>query len=399
MNQETTPQCKRTWTDRGSPVDQANTDSPDLKQSRKMPTMEEIEAKIDMILKRTESLEIMEVNVRKNTATIGELKSDYEGVQNELVQVRKENRHLRDLVSCIDGRLQRSEREIEKLKGATVDLTYRSMKPNMVIFNAEEKDKENCKKVAYAFLCNKMLIENERLTSDIVIDVAHRLGEGEKPRPLVVRFTTHHGKASAMTYCPNLKGTPYYVKDQLPIVMNDKAVAQIPKMKELKLVEGNKVSLVRDTLYNNRSQVDTEFSKNTIPLDINNISRDVSLFDIAHGDLISINGTDMQAHAFMSSDPIVVKSVLAKIRADPVVAKADHILYAYIAKNPQTGTCIKGFDDDYEFGVSKHLLAILEKNNMEGILIVNKHNGPRRLKNRKEEICKVAETMLNKMEY
>lgn len=379
---------KRSWTDRNSPSDSNSC----AKSSRIMADISDLTDKMDTLLRRTEN---MERSLEANTETLNRLSSDYVSVEQELGIYKEDNRQLRDIIACLDSRLQRTENAIEGLKSVTIDLSFRSMKHNMIICGVKENKDENIIAVTTDFLFKEMKISRKRLSTDIVCDIVHRLGRGND-RPIIVRFTTHRGKAEAMRFCPNLKGTQFYVKDQLPYEMAQKASALVPKLKKLKekADDPKTVKLVRDMLISNGEIVNPEFSLNKIQVDVKNLSPEINLHDITHSDSLTVNETCVQAHSYPATTIDEVKTVLAKIRTAPSVLKANHLMYAYLVRDPQSGNISKGYDDDHEFGMSKILLRILEQCNYNGVLVVSKRNGPQRMKDRNKVIAKLVQDFI-----
>lgn len=390
MNHSTPDNKKRNWEDRGSPID-STSESKSLKMSSK--EISDLTGKIDTLIERTCG---MERTLETNTRTLEQLSADHKDVKEELDDYKQENRKLRELIQCMDGRLKRTEMEVDKLKEATIDLTLRSMKHNMIVTGIADPglgQKEDCVQLATDFLLKNMKIEKKRLAKEIVVDVAHRLGRGPN-RPMIIRFTTHSGRVAAMSFCGNLKGTNFFVRDQLPPEMSNKASALAPMFKELRAVATNKVKMVRDKLYCNGDEVDPQFSLNKIAVDVSDLSLEISVSAIKHSDYLTVKDTGLQAHTYPAKTVKDVKTVLAKIRTDPIVVNATHLIYAYIVKDPITGRTSKGYDDDREYGISKVLLDLLERVGYEGVLIISKHNGASRLADRNKTICKLAEGIL-----
>ena len=378
---------KRSWSERDRPTDNSvKSSSPELKVNRKMTTNEDIMKKLVSV----------ETTVNANATTLTNLQTENKNLRRDLDGCKKENAELRELIRCLDSRLSRTERGLENVKDKTVDLTYRQMRINMVIYKLPERNGEDCKQIVNEFFVSKMKIDKFRLSKDIIVDVAHRFGRGHN-RPIVVRFTTRTGKIEAMKHCRNLKGEDVFVKDQLPSEMQDQTSTLVPQMKAIKASDKtSKVSIIRGNLYVNGVRQESSFAHNKVTVDADDLSSSVKLSSFDKGDYCSFNGTNMQAHFYPdATDLNDIKTALAKIRTDKKVSAADHIIYAYRITDSY-GSTLRGYDDDREYGVSKLLLDLLEHHNAEGVLIISKQDGPLRLKDRHKTICQIAEDLLSK---
>ena len=84
------------------------------------------------------------------------------------------------------------------------------------------------------------------------IQRAHRVGtfdEGRnKPRPIVVKFSSFRRRESVREQARLLSGTKFRMQEQFPRKINDPRKKLFPIMNEARR-NGQKVSLVRDKLY------------------------------------------------------------------------------------------------------------------------------------------------------
>ncbi len=371
---------KRTWSTRESPIDVSSDSSirsPELKIAKITPkTMEE---KIDQILLENKAINksLDDINGKLDTTnqTVAECDTKYE--------------RLYTMIKSLDARLQKNEAEVESLRDTVIDLTQRSMKHNLIVYNLKESPNENCYETAKKFLINDMKIPRARIGADICVDIAHRLGKGTD-RLLIIRFTTHRGRREALSFCGNLKGTNIYVREQLPPDMNQKAAAQLGTMKQLKGNASNKVKMVRDKLFLNGKLVDPKFGRNEIMLDCD-LSDEVALEDITKSDTMLVNTNGVRGYYYEAEGLLEIKTALAKVQSDADNSTASHMIYAYRTYDGRDGYC-----DDREYGSSAPILKIMETKKKLGILIFCKFDGRKRLKaeERDRVIASIASDLL-----
>ena len=279
--------------------------------------------------------------------------------------------YLMGLVKSMDARLIRAEQNIEKLEDLNEQLTYRSMKNNLIVYRLAEDSKENCYAVAKDFLIKGMQIPKEKLSSDIVIDICHRIGRG-KNRPLIIRFTTHNGRRLAMTYCKNLKGKNAYVREQLPPDMGARAQAQVDKFKKLKEETDKKVTLIRDKLFCEGEVVEPSFNTNEIIVDTN-LSPKITFADIKKTDVKIKDTNSLVGLIYPAENFDEAKTALARVITE--YKDADSIAYAYNLFEGDYGN-----SDNKEYGVSFPILKYLNQKKKYGIVMIVKYNGKKKLK-------------------
>lgn len=358
---------KRSWTQRNSPGDQSI--SPKYKSTKMATEGMTSDQKLDLLLSRSERIET-------NTQDLLELGAKFESIERDVETYRRENIDLIEIIKTLDGRLQKAELEIKRLSEGNIDLSYRSMKHNMICYGIKEPaEKENCYASARAFLIDKMKIPRDRLNQDVVIDVTHRLGSGDE-RPLIIRFTTHAGRRVAMSFCGNLKGTPFHVREQLPPTMADRASAQLGELKIQKAVKTNKATLIRDTLYSKGKKIDPQFCDNEIILDTNLVSG-INFEDIIQSPIITKDTNKIQCFAYGASNMDEAKTALAKVISAPSCVKASSVSYAYSIKD--MGTPLTGYSDGKDFGLSRLVLDTMQERLVLGIVIICKFNGTKKL--------------------
>ena len=103
---------------------------------------------------------------------------------------------------------EQKERE-RKLQDEVTDLKCRSMRDNLMFYNLQEENGENCEEKVLSFIENRLGIE--RATTDIKLHRAHRKGTFKRgnTRPIVAKFTNYPDREKVRKAAKNLKGTEF----------------------------------------------------------------------------------------------------------------------------------------------------------------------------------------------
>ena len=172
----------------------------------------------------------------------------------------KINQRIDELSNTLNF-LQTSELENIKsdhqdLREDFLDTKCRQMCENLIFTGIEEvqlglDEKEDCEKTLVKFLTEVMCIYTE-----IEFDRVHRLGRYRRnqarPRPIIAKFHEYKAKEMVKARAPTtLIHTQYGVREQYPDEYERRRKVLYPKMKAAKNTPGNKVRLVKDTLYIN----------------------------------------------------------------------------------------------------------------------------------------------------
>jgi len=341
-------------------------------------------AKLDLVLSR---LDDIGADVARNTIAITDLSLG----PDQLHECEKDG-DVYEIIIGLNRRLDRAEHRMDELERENLDLKFRSMQQNMLVFNIAEGERENSIEIAYAFLKNSMRVPTAKFASkEIEIDVAHRIGRGKK-RPLVIRFATRRGKISTMSHCGNLKGTAFYVRDQLPSEYNDRIAAQSEKFKLLKADKKNRVSFVRDSLILNGDRQTPDFAKNPLRSAVDDIT-ETKDNNITRSEMKLIDNCEVRALGIITEDIVQIKGALARMRADPMSMINARLAYAYRYKEDDITT--RGYDDDKIYGVSRKLLDLLEATDTCGLIAISKTPG--RMKSRDTSLVSLAEDTIKLM--
>ena len=315
-----------------------------------------------------------------------------------------ENKQLQLKLQQSDGIIAKLASKVSVLEDKIVSMETHALKKNMVIYNLPEKSGENVGDEVKLFLTTVMkvpellIFSKNNVEADIRIDVAHRMGKkGNKPRPIIVSFTTQQGKITAMSYSKNLKASPYAISEQLPASVRERRTAQIPLMTKMRQ-EAQKnnssanIKLVKDKLFVNNQLIKGKFESNC--LDHITTSDAIDYNHIEHTLPRTVKNSVFQGHYHSVHTQMEASQVLRSCYQGDT-AKSDHIIYAYrfLDENGQT---VSGHDDDGEWSASQILMELLQDKGInDGILIVTrKHGGQNLGKQRFDIIRQVAHEAL-----
>ena len=106
------------------------------------------------------------------------------------------------------------------------------MANNLMFYNIPETNDENCIAMVTDFLENTLKLENP---DQISVSDAFRIGKnGEKVRPILVKFkSTEHRKRDKINV-KNLKGSGFGISKQLPLDVQNRRKELLPIMKNLR---------------------------------------------------------------------------------------------------------------------------------------------------------------------
>lgn len=160
-------------------------------------------------------------------------------INSQSENVKRFNKQISEQKNEIDLTRKKVKDESVKMKEELmIDIQMKEMKNNLVFYNIPEvegEDKENLN-----------IVENER---KINIKNASRIGkEGDRIRPLLVKFSNYFQKQEVRKSAVNLKDTNFGISEQLPVEILKRRKNLLPKLRALK--ENNiKAYFVRDKLF------------------------------------------------------------------------------------------------------------------------------------------------------
>ncbi|XP_020903896.2 protein unc-13 homolog C [Exaiptasia diaphana] len=195
--------------------------------------------------KKLDKLEGIERHVKRINKDIRDLKNSCQYAHDSIEEVQKEQNKYKGKMKALEERLEKIEDENKKIKQSTVNLRARSMRNNLLFFNIEEKDQENCEDEI------KNIVEQIGMEPwTVEIERSHRMGKRreEKPRPIVAKFLRWQDKERVRKSAYKLKGTKIGIAEQFPMEIEEKRKELYPILKLAKK-EGKKAKIVRDQLF------------------------------------------------------------------------------------------------------------------------------------------------------
>ena len=158
---------------------------------------------------------------------------------------------LRKTSEEIKGQICELEKARQAMEDTITDLQSRSMQENLLFFGLAEykgERKENCVSLIDDFCETQLGLSSIGEN----IERAHRVGkfdEGRnKPRPIVVKFSSFRRRESVREQARLLSGTKFRIQEQFPRKINEARKKLFPIMNEARR-NGQRVSLARDKLY------------------------------------------------------------------------------------------------------------------------------------------------------
>lgn len=95
------------------------------------------------------------------------------------------------------------------------DVKLKSMQNNLIFYNIDENEEENCPELIINFCDERLKIGNA--ATKISITDAFRLGKkSDKTRPILVKFASFENRDFVKKNAKNLKGSSYGISEQLP---------------------------------------------------------------------------------------------------------------------------------------------------------------------------------------
>ena len=292
---------------------------------------------------------------------------------------------LEKRLQLTEGLLHQAQTKIKMQSENIIDLHARSMHDNILISGIEESDKESwadTETKVVSFLKDELKIEDADAS---MLERVHRIGTKipDKTRNVVVKFTSSAHKDKIFKNIKNLAGKKQYkIQEQLPGEIQERRKRLWPQYKQArdraKLDRTTKVNWSLDKLYINGTL-------HTAADDVQSISPSEhydSNARVEHSQLKTDKGSTFQGHAANLSQNTSAAAVLAKLLANPSVAKAEHNIYAFRTK---IGDTIKEFySDDGEHGAGQCLLRTLRDQDALDVMVVctrwfgGTHIGPKR---------------------
>ena len=303
----------------------------------------------------------------------------------DLKSLQWENKQLKLHQLESDGIISKLSQKVEKLEEKLTTMEAHSMSKNVVIYKLQETPDENVYSKVQEFIVSALKIPRSEIFScenpsaNIRIDVAHRIGvKGNKPRPVVVSFTTRRGRDVVLSCARHLQSTPYSISEQLPKMMRERRTAQIPFLtsvrKEARETGSNaKAILSKDKLFINGTRKTDSFESNPLKY-ITVDSAPISYDQIQSTLPVEVKGSCFQGYSHCIHTRSEGSSVLRALNQNLDTVSCDHIIYA-CSTTDLDGKTISGHSDG-EWGAGTILHDLLQVNNANDcILIVTRKFG------------------------
>ena len=335
------------------------------------------------------------------------MKSETVKTRLDISTLQSENKVLHLQLKECEGTIVKLNSTVQKIESKVESLQIYSMKTNLMLHNIPEAENEDCYAVVNAFLQNdlkipsSLLFTQENPCGDIRVDIVHRVGQKrDKPRSLIVKFTSHRGRDLVLSHSRNLKASPYAVSEHLPPAMRERRAAQIPllieKREEAKANHNNsRIKLVGDKLMIN-SNVNTEaFEKNRLET-ISSVKDPIPFENMLHSNPVTLKGSSFQGHLYPVHTMGEAVQALRSLSQDESSINSDHAMYAYNFTDPE-GNNRSGYYDDGEWKGSTVLSSILEDRKLSDVILIvtRKFGGVFLGKKRFQLIKKAAAEVLN----
>lgn len=283
--------------------------------------------------------------------------STLEFVQKDEVQeMRKVQARLNEQERTIEMLLHHVSKQDQRIQELTVkqnDSQARSMRKNLVISGIPEAKRENCTQVVTYFFQQEL-----KLPRAVDIKVAHRIGAGSN-RPMVVKLAKFDDKQFIFQHTQKLKGTEFYIAEQLPEELAECKKQQQRLKGQNKRLPSNEqleINTKRDKIYINNERFRPSITAPNALAWLNKSEEEKS----------KIKRTTVTKGAIDSKTTSTFISYVAEVKCiDEVQAayekvftlepRATHIVCAYMLPGRNFPTQQNG-EDDREFGAARQIL-------------------------------------------
>ncbi|VDI58942.1 Hypothetical predicted protein [Mytilus galloprovincialis] len=142
------------------------------------------------------------------------------------------------------------KKENDKLKVDLTDVQFKSMRNNLIFYNIDESEEENCTETVMTFCEENLKIE--QVATKIKVTDAYRLGKkSDKTRPILVKFHSFENRDFVKRNAKQLKGSSYGISEQLPREILKRRKEKLPILKDLRERLNLKAYFVKDKIYVN----------------------------------------------------------------------------------------------------------------------------------------------------
>jgi hypothetical protein len=292
-------------------------------------------------------------------------------MDSEIQELKEENANLRKRLKHTEGRLTRTEKELEVTKEKVIDLTARSMRDNLIFKNVEESRGENVEEKVMRILQTKLNITDER----IEIHRAHRVGKYNTryTRNIVVCFTSK-SKATIMKHLKNLpKEDVIKIQEQFPPEVHMRRSKLWPQFIHAKQ-NNHEARFNMDRLIVNNKVINPPKDK-VADINLDVTSKAMSM-TAKHTPVSSTDNNHYQGHTIPVTCADDVVPAIRALCSEQRVAGSSHLVYAY--RIGHEGSYLSNFEDDGEWGGGREVMKVMDEHKLfNQIVAVTRWNGGR----------------------
>ena len=320
------------------------------------------------------------------TGLVQTLSAEVSKIRNDITPFNEATNQIngiKEQLYTTQGRLACLTKRHEELEDKLITYQIKEFEHDLVLYNLKEPENENqhtLKTVLYQFFNKVMQIPDnlifgtQNAAGEIRIDTTVRQGRyvKDKSRPVIISFVTKTGRniVYSKAYTKHLvTPTKERIAEHFPAIVKERRQAQIDTLINLRKMPQNKnsvISLRRDKIYIDKKETSSDlFMRNPVssitPLSIR--------YDkLEHSETYTHKDSTFQAHALQVKSKEHVAAAINSIYQNPLLATADHIMYAY--KFGVAGESVEsGFSDDKEIQGGHTLMDILNKKKITNIVI------------------------------
>ena len=156
-----------------------------------------------------------------------QIKADMRDVNAALKSHEDEINEVKEEISTLEDKLGRKEKtlleEIDRLSAYVA-------RNNFVVMGVEEEEGVETAQVLENFLIRKLKMGEDQ-AKRIQYERVHRANAKMKPRPIKARCVYYADKVTIQKMSKNLKGTKYFISEDLPKRVRDSRNVQVPALK------------------------------------------------------------------------------------------------------------------------------------------------------------------------
>ena len=219
-------------------------------------TIIEMNRKLDLVLARMEEIYTIKEKQKQLEKVNADLEKSlefaHESIKILAVRVDTQAKTISELEKGVNNLRKSASFEKER----AIKLESHSRRNNLIFYGVPEEVNETSIKtesLLYSFLEDEMKLKEDDIDG-ISIERAHRLGKrnanGEKPRPIIAKFSFHKNKELILSNARSLAGTVFGISQDFPREIVEIRRGLVRVLKDAKK-EGRDAKLVYDKLYIN----------------------------------------------------------------------------------------------------------------------------------------------------